>query len=98
MEVYLGNPGDKLTAWCKAHYTPTPKTPVWGEGKWIITNEEGKTCELTYNSSEDKYIGNGDGFDPFYGEVSLSKTGYIEGGAWQKTNGQDGVDINSLDT
>ena len=40
MEVYLGNPGEKFTAWCKANYgKPLPKDPSEG-GVWTVTCDD----------------------------------------------------------
>ena len=46
MEVYLGNPGEKLTAWCKANYgKPLPANPFQG-GKFTFTIANGRKQEL----------------------------------------------------
>ena len=42
MEVYLGNPGEKFTAWCKANYgKPLPKDPPPFDetGYWTLSGE-----------------------------------------------------------
>ena len=47
MEVYLGNPGEKFTAWCKANYKkPLPKDPSEG-GVWNVkVNDEWWASQL----------------------------------------------------
>ena len=73
MEIYLGNPGEKLTAWCKANYgKPLPKDPSEG-GVWTVTCDYGGSsikCSEYRKTDNGYYIWEGTISDTTFASVT----------------------------
>ena len=73
MEIYLGNPGEKLTAWCKANYGPTTAIQ-WGKGKFIVIYKtpdgQDNTKTLNWDATNNVYGEN----VPYNGNFGVCKS------------------------